>query len=143
MDPAAARRAKREAALNPTLRASGICGSGIIEAVAELVLAGLVGPNGRFVPVQHPRLRTGLGNGRGKAEFVLAWPHETSTGREIVIHSDDIRAIQLAKAALYAGAKLLMQRMGVSELDRIALAGGFGSYIDPQARHGARHDSGL
>ena len=132
LDPAAARRAKREALLNPKLRASGICGSGIIEAVAELVLAGFVGPNGRFVQVQHPRLRTGLGNGRGKAEFVLAWAHETSTGREIVVHSDDIRAIQLAKAALYAGAKLLMQRLGVTEFDRIALAGGFGSYIDPK-----------
>lgn len=131
-DAAARRRARREELLHPKLRPSGICGSGIIEAVAELVLAGLVGPNGRFVSVQHPRLRYGLGNGGGKAEFVLAWPHETSTGREIVIHSDDIRAIQLAKAALYAGAKLLMQRLSLEEVDRIVLAGGFGSYIDPK-----------
>lgn len=131
-DPVARRKAKREALLAPKLRASGICGSGIIEAVAELIMAGVVGPNGRFVPVQHPRLRSGLGNGGGKAEFVLAWAHESSTGREIVIHSDDIRAIQLAKAALYAGAKLLMQRLQLDEVDRIALAGGFGSYIDPR-----------
>ena len=132
LDAAALRRAKREALLNPKLQASGICGSGIIEAVAELLMAGLIGPNGRFVQVDHPRLRTGLGNRGGKAEFVLAWPHETSTGREIVVHSDDVRAVQLAKAALYAGAKLLMQRLGVTELDRIELAGGFGSYIDPR-----------
>ena len=72
------------------------------------------------------------GNGTGKPEFVLAWAHETSTGQEIVIHADDVRAIQLAKAALYAGTKLLMQYLELSEVDRIVLAGGFGSYIDPR-----------
>jgi uncharacterized 2Fe-2S/4Fe-4S cluster protein (DUF4445 family) len=131
LDSREARRRKREALLNPALKASGICGSGIIEAVAELFLAGVLSPNGRFVEQDHPRLRTGLGNGGGKAEFVLAWPHETSTGRSVTVHSDDIRAIQLAKAALYAGAKLLMQRMELETVDRIVLAGGFGSYIDP------------
>ncbi|MCB0047427.1 MAG: DUF4445 domain-containing protein [Caldilineaceae bacterium] len=110
---------------------SGICGSGIIEAIAELFLAGVIGANGRFVEIAHPRLRTGLGEGGGKAEFVLAWPHETSTGSAITVHSDDIRAIQLGKAALYAGTKLLMLRKGPAKVDRIVLAGGFGSYIDP------------
>ncbi|MCB1376675.1 MAG: DUF4445 domain-containing protein, partial [Rhodobacteraceae bacterium] len=127
----AARRAKRDALLNPTLKASGICGSGIIEAIAELFLAGVLAPNGRFVEVAHPRLLTGLGDGGGKAAFVLAWPHETSTGDVIYVHSDDVRAIQLAKAALYAGSKLLMNRLNLADVDRVALAGGFGSYIDP------------
>jgi uncharacterized 2Fe-2S/4Fe-4S cluster protein (DUF4445 family) len=131
LSPAERRRRKREELLNPTLRASGICGSGIIEAIAELFKAGLLAPNGRFVEIEHERLRLGLGEGGGKAEFVLAWPHETATGREIVIHSDDIRAIQLGKAALYAGSKLLMQRLGLNQVDKIVLAGGFGSYIDP------------
>ncbi len=125
------RRQKRAALLNPTLRASGICGSGIIEAIAELFKAGVIAPNGRFVSFDHPRLRMGLGEGGGKAEFVLAWAHETSTGSEIVVHSDDIRAIQLGKAALYAGTKLLMNRLELDTVDRIVLAGGFGSYIDP------------
>ncbi|MBV7329675.1 DUF4445 domain-containing protein [Chloroflexi bacterium TSY] len=125
-------QSKREAILNPPLRASGICGSGIIEAVAELFVVGLLAPNGRLVEIEHPRLRTGLGDGGGKAEFILAYPHETSTGEAIVVHSDDIRAIQLAKAALYAGAKLLMNRMQRTSVDRIVLAGGFGSYIDPK-----------
>jgi uncharacterized 2Fe-2S/4Fe-4S cluster protein (DUF4445 family) len=125
-------RRRREEILNPTLRASGICGSGIIEAVSELFLAGVIAPNGRFTEIDHPRMRTGLGEGNAKAEFVLAWPHETSSGQAIVLHSDDIRAIQLAKAALYAGAKLLMQRMDLETVDRIILAGGFGSYIDPR-----------
>lgn len=131
-DPQAKRRAKRDAILNPPLLASGICGSGIIEAVAELFVAGLLASNGRFVEISHPRLRTGLGDGGGKAEFILAYPHETSTGQSIVVHSDDIRAIQLAKAALYAGAKLLMNRMQLTSVDRIVLVGGFGSYIDPK-----------
>ena len=126
------RKAKRDAILNPVLKASGICGSGIIEAIAELLTAGVLAPNGRFVEIEHPRLRTGLGDGGGKAEFVLAWPHETSTGRAITVHSDDVRAIQLGKAALYAGSKLLMKRLGLESVDRIVLAGGFGSYIDPK-----------
>ena len=67
-----------------------------------------------------------------KAEFVLAWPHETSTGRPIVLTSDDVRNIQLGKAALYSGARLLMERMGVDRVDRVMLAGAFGSYIDPR-----------
>jgi uncharacterized 2Fe-2S/4Fe-4S cluster protein (DUF4445 family) len=125
------RRRKREAILNPVLRASGICGSGIIEAIAELFKAGVLAPNGRFVAIKHPRLRVGLGDGGGKAEFVLAWPHETSTGRAIVVHSDDVRAIQLGKAALYAGAKLLMRRLELASVDKVVLAGGFGSYIVP------------
>ena len=126
------RRAKREALLNPELKASGICGSGIIEAIAELLIAGVLAANGRFVGIEHPRLRTGLGEGGAKAEFILAWPHETSSGQAITVHSDDIRAIQLGKAALYAGAKLLMKRLGLEQVDRIVLAGGFGSYIDPK-----------
>ncbi|HEX9114885.1 MAG TPA: ASKHA domain-containing protein, partial [Anaerolineae bacterium] len=66
-----------------------------------------------------------------KGEFVLAWPGQTSTGRPVVVTSDDVRNIQLAKAALYSGARLMMERMGVDHLDRISLAGAFGSYIDP------------
>ncbi len=131
LSPKERRAARRADALRPALRAAGICGSGIIEAVGELLLTGLLTPKGRFSQLAHPRLRLGL-DGTSKGEFVLAWAHETSTGQEIVIHSDDIRAVQLAKAALYAGAKLLMQRLGVQAVDRIALAGGFGSYINPK-----------
>ncbi len=129
---AEARRGRKRAALlgqGPIL-AAGICGSGIIEAVAELFMAGVITPDGRFAPeITAPRL---IWQG-AKAEFVLAWPHESSTGREIVVTSDDVRNIQLGKAALYSGARLLMERMGVERVDRVLLAGAFGSYID--ARH--------
>ncbi|MEZ4768452.1 MAG: ASKHA domain-containing protein [Caldilineales bacterium] len=112
-----------------TVKAAGICGSGIIEAIAELFLAGLMDGSGRLVPAA-PTDRLQFEGAKGY--FVLAWPHETSTGRAIVVHSDDIRAIQLAKAALYAGAKLLMRHYNLESVDRIVLAGAFGSYIDPQ-----------
>ncbi len=123
-------RNPQSAIRNPqsAILAAGICGSGIIEAVAELFMAGVLTPDGRFAPeIQSPRLRWQ----EARAEFVLAWPHETSTGRPIVITSDDVRNIQLGKAALYSGARLLMERMGVTRVDRVLLAGAFGSYIDP------------
>ena len=124
------RRRKRAALLGeaPVL-AAGICGSGIIEAVAELFMAGVLTPDGRFATeVCSPRLSW---NG-AKAEFVLAWPHQTSTRRPVTITSDDVRAIQLGKAALYSGARLLIERMGVDHVDRVMLAGAFGSYIAPK-----------
>ena len=125
------RQRKRQALLgNSPILAAGICGSGVIEAVAELFMAGMLTPDGRFSPqIQSPRL-----SWQGaKAEYVLAWPHQSSTGRPIVITSDDVRAIQLGKAALYSGARLMMERMGVDHVDKVLLAGAFGSYID--SRH--------
>ncbi|MCD6291185.1 MAG: DUF4445 domain-containing protein [Anaerolineae bacterium] len=113
----------------PAEKARGICGSGIIEAVAELFKAGVIDRTGRFVrDCPSPRYRR-EGN---LASFVLAWPHETSTGQEIALHTDDVRAIQLAKAALYSSARILMRRRGVDHVDRVILAGAFGSYIDPE-----------
>ena len=63
---------------------------------------------------------------------MLATGDQTANGQPILVTQDDVRNIQLAKAALYAGAKLLMNRMGVERVERITLAGAFGSYIDPQ-----------
>ncbi|HNP85542.1 MAG TPA: ASKHA domain-containing protein [Kouleothrix sp.] len=117
--------------------ATGICGSGIIEVVAELFTAGVLRADGRFA-------EGGLGVGDGdhlspprvrwngpKGEYILATADQTATGREIVVTQDDVRNIQLAKGALYAGCKLLMHRRGVAQVDKIVLAGAFGSYIDP------------
>lgn len=113
------------------LDATGICGSGIIEAVAELFLAGLIDASGLFTegaPQRSPSVRPA---GR-VAELVLAAPDETATGREIIVTQNDIRAVQLAKGALYAGVRLLMDKLGVTSVARIRLAGAFGSYIDPK-----------
>jgi uncharacterized 2Fe-2S/4Fe-4S cluster protein (DUF4445 family) len=106
---------------------TGICGSGIIEVVAELFLSGIVDTTGRMLAkgknvAGHPHL---IPRGRNY-EYVL----HRSAERVIKVIPSDIRAIQLAKAACYSGAKLLMDRMVVEKVDRIYLAGAFGSYID-------------
>ncbi|MCX5839264.1 MAG: ASKHA domain-containing protein [Deltaproteobacteria bacterium] len=107
--------------------ALGICGSGIIDGVAELYRAGIIDRSGRFrSDLATPRLRLT----DGKPEFVIAWPEETSLDGAITITQQDVRNVQLAKGALYAGAKLMMKRLGIAKLDRVILAGAFGSYID-------------
>ncbi len=111
------------------IQAAGICGSGIIEVVAELFARGILLPSGKFnLDTPSPNFRPNQRVG----EYILATADQTSTGREIVITQNDIRAVQLAKAALYAGAKLLMARRGVNRLDRVILAGAFGSYISKE-----------
>jgi uncharacterized 2Fe-2S/4Fe-4S cluster protein (DUF4445 family) len=107
--------------------AKGICGSGIIDGVAELYRVGVIDRSGRFrSELATPRLRLT----DGKPEFVIAWPDETSLEGAITINQQDVRSVQLAKGALYAGAKLMMKRLGIEKLDRVILAGAFGSYID-------------
>jgi uncharacterized 2Fe-2S/4Fe-4S cluster protein (DUF4445 family)/thioredoxin reductase len=110
--------------------AKGICGSGIIDAIPQLFLAGIIDKTGRFrKDARTPRVR----DNQGQMEYVVAWARETSIGQDVVVTQDDIRAIQLGKAAMYAGSKILMQTYGVDRVDRVILAGAFGSYIDKQA----------
>jgi uncharacterized 2Fe-2S/4Fe-4S cluster protein (DUF4445 family) len=109
------------------IQAAGICGSGIIDLVAELFAAGLIDAGGKFVRDNpSPNFR----RTRQVGEYVVATAEQTSTGKEIVITQQDVRAIQFAKSALYTGAKLLMERRGVEKVDRVLLAGGFGAHID-------------
>jgi uncharacterized 2Fe-2S/4Fe-4S cluster protein (DUF4445 family) len=103
---------------------TGICGSGIIEVIAGMYLAGIVRPDGVIdgaLAGRSPRIQS---SGR-TFSYLL---HEGEP--EIRIQQNDVRAIQLAKAALYAGTRLLMDRMGVDKVDRIRMAGAFGSHID-------------
>ncbi|NND01279.1 MAG: DUF4445 domain-containing protein [Acidimicrobiia bacterium] len=99
---------------------TGICGSGIIEIVAELYLAGVISQDG-VIGGDHQRI---VADGRTYS-YVLA-----DGSPQILITQNDVRAIQLAKAALYAGVKLLMDHLGVDAVDEIRLAGAFGSHID-------------
>jgi uncharacterized 2Fe-2S/4Fe-4S cluster protein (DUF4445 family) len=109
------------------ISAKGICGSGIFDAAAQLFLAGIINKTGRFnTDLNTPRLR----EKNDEMEFVIAWEKETSIGHDIVICQGDIRAIQLAKGAMYAATKIMMSRLGVEKLDKVILAGAFGSYID-------------
>ena len=103
---------------------TGICGSGIIEALAEMYLAGVLKRDGTIDGAKaeiNPRVRA-----EGRTFSYLICEGEP----EIRISQNDVRAIQLAKAALYAGARLLMDHLGIDQVERITLAGAFGSHID-------------
>ncbi len=128
---------------------TGICGSGIIEVVAEMFLAGIISEDGVIRGELAAKSDRIVQDGR-TFSYVLwrgsegaAAPGSTGTGadeqvatvipgQQHVITQNDIRAIQLAKAALYAGIKLLMDKLAITHVDRIRLAGAFGSYIDPK-----------
>jgi uncharacterized 2Fe-2S/4Fe-4S cluster protein (DUF4445 family) len=100
---------------------TGICGSGIIEAIAEMFTSGIIAADGKIKTSTSERI---VEDGRTLA-YAL---HDGDPA--IRISQNDVRAIQLAKAALHAGAKLLMERFGVDKVDRIRLAGAFGAHID-------------
>ena len=103
---------------------TGICGSGIIEVIAEMVLSGICSSDGVIDGGQASRSRRIVADGRTFSYEV----YDRSVTLRIT--QNDVRAIQLAKAALYAGIRLLMDGLGVQHVDRIRLAGAFGSHID-------------
>ncbi len=105
---------------------TGICGSGIIEVIAEMYLAGIISEDGVVDGSLMERSARILPNGR-TFSYLL---HDGEP--RITVTQNDVRAIQLAKAALYAGVKLLMDKQDVDHVDRIGLAGAFGTFIDPK-----------
>ena len=105
---------------------TGICGSAIIEVVAEMYLAGIISEDGVVDGAMAERSARILPNGR-----TFSYLLHDGTPR-ITVTQNDIRAIQLAKSALYAGVKLLMEKQGVEHVDTISFAGAFGSFIDPK-----------
>ncbi len=110
---------------------TGICGSGIIEVVAELFLAGVVTEDGVIdgrLAARTPRI---VPDGRTFSYVLHEGEGNAAAGPRILITQNDVRAIQLAKAALYAGVRLLMDHLGIEEVDEVRLAGAFGSQIDP------------
>ncbi len=110
---------------------TGICGSGIIEVIAEMRIAGIMDPSGLIGSAEQTGTARSVPEGRTH-EYLL---HDASDddGPRITVTQADIRAIQLAKSALYAGARLLMDEMGVDKVDRVVLAGAFGAHIS--AKH--------
>lgn len=119
--------------------AIGICGSGLIDAVAQMLDAELINFKGNILSSEDaaargisPGLTERLRRGQGGNEFVLVWKDQ---GEDIVITQKDIREVQLAKGAVYGGIVVLMQCLGVeiSQIDEIMLAGAFGSYINKRS----------
>ena len=104
---------------------TGVCGSGIIEVVAEMMIAGIISADG----VIDGELASRSSRIRSDDRTFSYLLHEGTP--DILVTQNDIRAIQLAKAALYAGIRLLMDQLSIDEVDSIRLAGAFGSHIDP------------
>ena len=109
---------------------TGICGSGIIEAVAEMRMAGLLDPSGLIGSAAQTGSARCIPEGRTHAYLL----HDATAtgGPRILVTQGDIRAIQLAKSALYAGARLLMDELALEHVDRVILAGAFGAHISPK-----------
>jgi uncharacterized 2Fe-2S/4Fe-4S cluster protein (DUF4445 family) len=105
---------------------TGICGSAIIEVVAEMYLSGIISEDGVIDGTMAARSPRIIQNGR-TFSYLL---HDGEP--RITVTQNDVRAIQLAKAALYAGIKLLMEKQGIDHVDTVRFAGAFGSFIDPK-----------
>ncbi|MBY8989900.1 MAG: DUF4445 domain-containing protein [Candidatus Lokiarchaeota archaeon] len=108
----------------------GICGSGLVDAVAEMLKSKILTRSGNFNKelINHERIKK-----IGKTyEFVIAKKEETSLGKEITITQNDIRQIQMAKAAFYSGTRLILKSLGNNnrKIKQIFLAGAFGNYIN-------------
>ena len=96
-----------------------------------LQLSGIIAKSGVFnkkALADHPRFRINPDN--KQPEFVLAWAEESSIDKDIVVTQKDVRQIQLAKGALYAGCKLMVKRMGLEKVDKVKIAGAFGTHVD-------------
>lgn len=108
-------------------RPKGICGSGVIDLVAELFRAGIVTRNGKFRDLGHPRIVVD-----DVPKFVVAWKSETETKKDITITEKDINEFLLAKGSLRAGWTILAEKYGIdpSQIAKIYLAGSFGTHVD-------------
>ncbi|MEW6219492.1 MAG: ASKHA domain-containing protein [Thermodesulfobacteriota bacterium] len=107
----------------------GICGSGLISIVSELLEAGVIDQRGKFKRGRsHPRIRPGLDG----YEYVLAWAKDSLLGEDIALTEVDLDNLMRAKGAMYAGYVTLLESVGMTfaDLDRVVLAGNFGAYID-------------
>lgn len=109
------------------VKPKGICGSGVIDLVAELFMAGVITKTGKFRDLNHPRIIVDV-----VPKFVVAWNDETGTRSDITITEKDINEFLLAKGSLKTGWTILTERYGIepSQIDKIYLAGSFGTHVD-------------
>jgi len=110
------------------VRARGICGSGLVDVLASMAIAGIIDQTGKM------KLNQQQSQGNAQ-EFVLVKANETEIGKDITITQRDIRNLQLAKAAIFTGCSLLMKKMRIKPKDiaNVYIAGAFGNYIDPMS----------
>ncbi|RLG91367.1 MAG: ferredoxin [Candidatus Hecatellales archaeon] len=106
----------------------GLCGSAIIDVVAEMFKCGIIDNRGRF----NPNIKTRRLRGNSVKEFVIVWGSETATGMDITVTQKDIDEVLLAKAAIFTGCSILMKRenVRVKDIEKVFVAGNFGNYIN-------------
>ncbi len=112
--------------------AVGICGSGLIDLLSEMLKTGIMDSSGRIIDRNsNPRIR----KQDGVSEYVVAWRRDTGIDSDIVITQLDVRELQKGKAAIFSGSRMLMKKMGVSPRDfkNIYMAGAFGTYINRES----------
>jgi len=110
----------------------GICGSGVVDAIASMLKCGIIrGDGGIETTLNTPRIQKTANS----VQYVLAWKEETPMGHAVAITQHDIQEIQLAKAAIFSGATVLMAHLELkaSDIEKVFLAGAFGTYVDPQS----------
>jgi len=114
----------------------GICGSGLIDLIAELLKVGIIDETGRLQDASElhglpPKLVERIRTSENGAEFVVVWGKDAADGKEIVLTQRDIRELQLAKGAIRAGTMILQRILGITDedIDELLLAGAFGNYI--------------
>lgn len=119
------------------VKPKGICGSGVIKAIAELLKVGVITDSGRFAGADRMaalpgRISRRLQEKEGQKEFILVFADASATGRDISVSQKDIREIQLVKSSICTGAEILMESMGISaeQVEQVLIAGAFGNYID-------------
>ena len=110
---------------------TGVCGSGVVEAIAELFLAGVIDADGTIDGAGAERSHRVVPDGRTFAYVLHDGGHDGGEGQRLLITQHDVRAIQLAKAALRAGIDLLVERAGHPVVTDVRLAGAFGAHLDP------------
>ena len=113
----------------------GLCGSAVVDAISEMFRVGVIGPKGKIrSELESSRIRVV----NGEAQFVIATEEESATGEAVAVTQKDVGDVQCAKAAMYAGATILMEDMCVTQKDLgcILLAGAFGNYISPRSAIG-------
>jgi len=121
-------------------KARGICGSGLIDLIAELIKLGLINKSGKLIdreecgPHLSREIKKRIINGQKGNEFLLVKGKETENGKPIYLTQRDIREVQLAKAAIFAGIKILLKEVNIPQEDiqKILLAGAFGNFIDKE-----------
>lgn len=109
--------------------ARGICGSGMIDLLSEMLLKGVIGQDGKFrIEIDHPRLT----KFNGERAFILEYAHNIDSEEDIIFTQSDIRSLILSKAAVFAGFNILLEQVGMdfSSVEQMIITGGFGQYLD-------------